>query len=221
MLAVAGVARLRQRVVAPRGTIALAALAVVLVDPWAVHAVGAWLSVAAVAAVVWAGRATVKRHRLVRLVAPALAATIVTAPITAFAFGTVAPIGVLANLVAIPLAGVAVPGLALALALSWVWPWLASLVAAGSGLGLALLDLIAQGSAALPGGHVVMVAGWGAAAIWLGVAAAAWWLWTTPRRPWLVAARIAFLTTVLVATSLRGVVSLDECRCLSVHFLDV
>src|SRR5207247_1369747 len=221
MLVLADVARLRERVVAPCGVVALAALGVVVEDPWALQSVGAWLSVGGVGAVVWAGRAFARAPRLARLAAPALVATLVTAPISAFAFGTVAPIGVLANLVAIPLAGVAVPGLALALALSWVWPWLASLVAAGSGLGLALLDLIAQGAAAVPGGHVVMIAGWGAAAVWLGVAAAAWWLWTTPRRPWLVAARIAFLTTVLVAASLRGVVSLDECRCLSVHFLDV
>src|SRR6266853_715123 len=52
--------------------------------------------------------------------APALAATLVTAPISALAFGTVAPIGVFANLIAIPLAGVAVPGLVMALGLSWV-----------------------------------------------------------------------------------------------------
>ncbi|OLC71303.1 MAG: DNA internalization-related competence protein ComEC/Rec2 [Gemmatimonadetes bacterium 13_1_40CM_4_69_8] len=221
MLAVAGVARLRQRVVAPRGTIALAALAVVLVDPWAVHAVGAWLSVAAVAAVVWAGRATVKRHRLVRLVAPAAAATILTAPITAYAFGTVAPIGVLANLVAIPLAGIAVPGLLLALLLAGPAPALGSLLAAGSGLGLALLDGTARIAAAVPGGHLTMVAGLGAAGLWAGVAVMAWWLWHAPRRPWLIAARSAFVLTILVFTSLFGVVALDDCRCLSVHFLDV
>src|SRR6266550_2265870 len=57
---------------------------------------------------------------LALLAAPALAATLGTAPISAFAFGTVAPIGVLANLIAIPLAGVAVPGLVLALMLSWL-----------------------------------------------------------------------------------------------------
>src|SRR5205823_8651835 len=130
----------------------------------------------------------------------------------ALAFGTVAPIGVLANLVAIPLAGVAVPGLALALTLSWVWPWLARLVAAGSGLGLALLDLIAQGAAAVPGGHVVMIAGWGAAAIWLGVAAAAWWLWNTPRRPWLIGARVSFVLALVSFASLLAVVPLDSCQ---------
>src|SRR5207237_5333401 len=49
----------------------------------------------------------------------------------------------------------------------------------------------------------------------------AWWLWRSPRRPWLIAARVAFVTTILVATSLRDLVGLDACRCLTVHFLDV
>ncbi len=221
MLALADVARLRQRVVAPRGVVALAALGVLVQDPWALQSVGAWLSVAGVGAVVWAGRAFARAPRLARLAAPALVATLVTAPISAFAFGTVAPIGVLANLVAIPLAGVAVPGLVMALALSWLGSGLAHLIAAGAGLGLALLDLVAHGAAPVPGGHVVMVAGWQAGLLWTAVAAAAWWLWNSPRRPWLMAARLAFCATLVVATSFRDVVSLDACRCLTVHFLDV
>ena len=132
-----------------------------------------------------------------------------------------APVGVLANLVAIPLAGIAVPGLVLALALSWAIAGAARLVAAGAGLGLALLDLVAGTAAAVPGGHVVMVAGWQAAALWAGVALVAWWLWRSPRRPWLIAARVAFVTTLLVATTFRDGASLDACRCLTVHFLDV
>jgi competence protein ComEC len=221
MLALADVARWRERVVAPRGVVALAALGVLVQDPWALESVGAWLSVAGVGAVVWAGRAFGRAPLVARLAAPALAATLVTAPITAFAFGTVAPIGVIANLVAIPLAGVAVPGLVMALALSWLVSGLAQLLAAGAGLGLALLDLIAQSAALVPGGHVVMVAGWQAAATWTVVALVAWWLWNSPRRPWLIAARMAFVTTVFVVTTFRDVVSLDDCRCLTVHFLDV
>jgi competence protein ComEC len=221
MLLLAEIARWRQRVVAPRGVIALSALGVLLADPLALRSVGAWLSVAGIAAVIWADRACAREGSVVRLVAPALAATLLTAPISAFTFGTVAPIGVLANLVAIPLAGIAVPGLALALALSWVIAGAAHLVAAGAGLGLALLDLVAGTAAAVPGGHLVMVAGWEAAVLWAGVALFAWWLWRSPRRPWLIAARAAFITTVLVATTFRDVVSLDACRCLTVHFLDV
>src|SRR6267143_152725 len=57
MLALAELARLRERVVAPRGVVALAALGVLLQDPWALESVGAWLSVAGVGAVIWEGRA--------------------------------------------------------------------------------------------------------------------------------------------------------------------
>src|SRR5947207_2957287 len=221
MLLLGEIARRRQRVVAPRGLISLSALGVLLADPLALTSVGAWLSVAGIAAVLWAGRACAREGRVVRLVAPALAATLLTAPISAFTFGTVAPIGVLANLVAIPLAGIVVPGLVLALALSGVIAGAAHLVAAGAGLGLALLDLAAGTAAGVPGGHVVMVAGWEAAAVWAGVALVAWWLWHSPRRPWLIAARVAFATTVFVATTLRDVFPLDACRCLTVFFLDV
>src|SRR5207244_8102928 len=105
------------------------------------QSVGAWLSVGGVGAVVWAGRAFARAPRLAGLAARALVATLVTATISAFAFGTVAPIGVLANLIAIPLAGVAVPSLVMALALSWLDSGLAHLIAAGAGLSLALVDL--------------------------------------------------------------------------------
>ena len=71
MLVVLDIAKLRQRVVAPRGLVALAALCVMLGDPWAIQSVGAWLSVAAVAAVIWAGRATERLPKVVRLLAPA------------------------------------------------------------------------------------------------------------------------------------------------------
>jgi len=221
MLVLSDIARVRQRIVAPAGTLSVAALIVLLVDPWAMRAVGAWLSIAAMGAVIWADRAFRGRPLWLRLVAPSIAATLLTAPISALAFGTVAPIGVLANLVAIPLSAVVVPGLALALALSWVAKGVATLVAAGSGLGLALLDLVARGAAAVPGGHVTMMAGWQAAVLWAGVATLAWWLWHSPRRPWLIAARIAFASTVLVATSLKDAFALDDCVCLTVHFLDV
>ena len=221
MLVLSDIARVRQRIVAPAGTLSVAALIVLFADPWAMRAVGAWLSIAAMGAVIWADRAFRGRPLWLRLLAPSIAATLVTAPISALAFGTVAPIGVLANLVAIPLSAVVVPGLALALALSWIAKGFATLVAAGSGLGLGLLDLVARGAAAVPGGHVTMMAGWPAAATWAGIAALAWWLWHSPRRPWLIAARVAFASTVLVLASLKDAFALDDCVCLTVHFLDV
>src|SRR6266705_1762966 len=155
--------------------------------------------------------------------APATRAVVmlVTSEVARLRQRVVAPRGVVANLVAIPLAGVAVPGLVLALVLSWAFAGLAQLLAAGAGLALALLDLIATGAAQVPGGHVVMTAGWQAAALWAGVAVAAWWLWHSPRRPWLIGARVAFAFTVLLWTSVLDVVPLDDCQCLTVHFLDV
>jgi competence protein ComEC len=221
MLAMAGVARLRQRVVAPRGTIALAAFCLLVVDPWAVWSAGAWLSVAAVGAVIWAGRVTARSSRALRLVAPTIAATLLTAPITAFAFGTVAPVGVLANLIAIPVAAVTVPGLVLALIASVVLHPLAVLLSAGAGAGLALLDLIARVAASVPFGHVTMVAGAGAAALWMGVLLVGWWLWRSPRRPWLIGARALFAVTLCAWGWAFSAVSLDDCRCLTVSFLNV
>ena len=216
MLAFLDVAKLRQRTPSPRGLVALTALCVLLGDPWAVQSVGAWLSVAAVGAVIWAGRATERQHKLMRLLAPAAAATLLTAPITAYSFGTVAPIGVLTNLAAIPLAGLAVPGLMAALLLSSSW------LAAGAGLCLALLDLVAKTAAALPGGHFTMIAGPRAAALWLGVLLAAWWLWHSPRRRWTIAARLAFVAALTTLSASFGALRrLSDCRCLTVSFLDV
>jgi competence protein ComEC len=220
MLAVDGVARWRQRVVAPRGIMALAAFVVLLGDPWAIRSVGAWLSVSAMGAVIWAGRA-VTGPTLVKLVAPAIAATLVTAPITAFVFGTVAPIGVVANLVAIPLGSIAVPGVIFALALASLAPALATLLAAGSGLVLALLDLVAGLAARVPGGHVISLPGWPAALAWMAVLGLAWWLWNSPRRPWLIAARLAFAAAVLAWGSLATRAPSDSDGVLTVHFLDV
>src|SRR3989441_476087 len=147
MLVADQVARLRQRVAAPRGVIALSALVVLFADPWALQSVGAWLSVAAIGAVIWADRAMARSPRVLRL------------------------------------------------------------------------------PASVPGGHVIMIAGWRAALLWAGVAAAAWWLWSSPRRPWLVGARCGFVVALVcwapvVDTALGGA-SLDACRCLTVHFLDV
>jgi competence protein ComEC len=220
MLAADGVARWRQRIVAPRGTIALAALIVMLIDPWAILSVGAWLSVAAIGAVIWADRA-VTGPRALKLVAPAIAATLVTAPITAFAFGTVAPIGVLANLVAIPLGAIAVPGAIFALGLSAVLPALGAWLAAGSGVVLALLDLVAGAAAAIPGGHIISAPGWPAALAWCALLFVAWWLWHSPRHRWVLAARVALVVSVVSWGSLLFRGPRDRDGVLTVHFLDV
>lgn len=177
-LAVYGVARLRQRRPARSAVLGVAALAVVAVDPGAATAVGAWLSVAAV----WGtgqGMALVRGRRwwrpLARLAGASLGATLATAPITAWCFGSVSPAGLLANLVAVPLAGVAVPGVLASLALGGP-------VAAGAGIALAALEHVAAAAASLPGGHLVGVPGTAFAAPWaLALALVAWRVGRPPR----------------------------------------
>src|SRR3989475_669566 len=80
MLLLADVARLRPRVVAPRGVGALAGVGMLLQDAWALQSGGAWLSVGGVGAVIWADRAFARAPRVARLAARALAATLVTSP---------------------------------------------------------------------------------------------------------------------------------------------
>ena len=220
-LAIAGLARLRQRVVPPLALVSLTAWVLLLVDPFAARAVGAWLSLAAVAAIVAATRATRGAPWPVRLLAPGVAATLGTAPITAYAFGTVAPVGVLSNLVAIPLAAVTVPGTMLALAGSVLVPPVGALLARGAGAGLALIDLVVDLADRAPGGHLVMAAGAPAAARWTVVLAAGWWLWRAPRRPWVRPARALSVAAAAVWIAALSARSLDECRCLTVSFLDV
>lgn len=180
-VAIHAVARLRQRHPARTGVLAVAVLTVLLVDPSAVTDVGAWLSVAAVwgtgAATALLGR---KRRAVRRLLAASLGATLATAPITAYAFGAVAPVGVLANLAAVPLAGIAVPAVFGSLVLGALAP--------GAGLALALVERVAALGAALPAGHVTGDPGVRFALPWIGLlAAAAWWVWRRPT--WLVAGR--------------------------------
>jgi competence protein ComEC len=160
--------------------LAVTVLAVTLVDPRAVTSVGAWLSVAAVAGTS-AASAVMRRARRpaapVRLLAASAGATLATAPITAHVFGAVAPIGVLVNLIAVPLAAVAQPAVFLSLALTAIAP--------GAGLALALLERLASGAAAIPGGHLTGDAGPAFAAPWVAALAAAVW-WYRRRPTWAV-----------------------------------
>jgi competence protein ComEC len=85
------------------------------------------------------------------LFASSVGAVLFTSPITALVFGSVSPVGVIANLAAIPLAGLAVPGVFLSLAFG--------LTAGGAGLALAAIERVASVAAAVPAGHVAGIAG--------------------------------------------------------------
>src|SRR5690606_37815423 len=78
-----------------------------------------------------------------------VAAFLATAPITAYHFGTVAPIAILSNLPAIPLTSLALIGVLAAAVAAPVRP-LADLLASGAGLSLDLLDRVATVAANAP-----------------------------------------------------------------------
>jgi competence protein ComEC len=127
--------------------------------------VGAWLSAAAV----WGTRAGSVLLPRFRLFGASVGATIATAPITAFAFGSVAPIGVVANLAAVPLAGILVPGVFLSLLLGGT-------LAAGTGLTLAGLEAVAAICERIPGGHLTGTPGPSFAIPWVLLLGVVLWL---------------------------------------------
>lgn len=224
--------RTRQRSVQPDALLAATGLAVMLVDPWAVLDLGAWLSVGSLWGATtfgrWAARSrgigSLARPRVIDMVASSTGATLATAPVTAAALGAVALIGVGLNLVAIPLAAVAVPGVLASLLLAPIWAAAARSLAAGAGLLLHLLELTARAGAAVPGGHVVVPAEPASALPWIGVLGIALWAMGTrntareaARRAALAAAVCAWLSLVWVS----GPAQANGASDLTLHFLDV
>jgi len=212
------IAEWRQRHPPPEAALGVAALVVLAVDPLAATEVGAWLSVAATWGTLWAlrrFRPAIGRRPGFQLLAASAGATLATAPITAFAFGTVAPVGLLSNLVAVPLAGIVVPGAFASLAAG---PPLAS----GTGLAIAALERVAALAASVPGGQLRGTPGVGFALPWLALLAVAIYLAGQRRAPAVRAWRLALWAAtaswgaVIAAGALRR-----EGRGLALYVLDV
>lgn len=224
---VAALAFVRQRRVQPTPLLALTALAVLLVDPWAVFDLGGWLSVSALWGATrfsrWSDEA-LGPHPALRTLFTSVGAVLATAPFTAAAFGSVALVGIVLNFAAIPLAAVAVPGIFAALLVAAISPALAAPLAAGSGLALAGLERLALLGAAVPGGAAAMAPGWESGLAWgVGLLVACWIV--APRiRAGHAAARLALLATLVVwghlLTPWRLQTGADDGR-LSLFFLDV
>jgi competence protein ComEC len=220
--------RLRQRHVQATPLLSATCLIVLLVDPWAILDLGGWLSAAAL----W-GAATFSRwsdrtlgERFVwRTLSSSVGATLATAPITAAALGTVAPIGILLNFVAIPLAAIAVPGVIASLLVLPLSSALAGALAAGAGLGLHLLELAAAVGAAIPGGHIQLEPGdYGAALAWVAGLLLGLWAIGTCNTVGETGRRLAWLATAALWVALaRGLAgrSADGASGLALHFLDV
>ena len=216
----------RQRHTDSGSLLAATALAVMLVDPWAVADLGGWLSVSALwgatTATRWTDRAFGPGY-LPRTLGSSIGATLATAPITAAGIGTVALAGVLMNIAAIPLAAVAVPGVAASLMLAPLVPFLASALAAGSGLALHGLEWCARWGAAIPLGHGEVPAEFRSAIPWLALLGVGLWA-IGPRNTRTIAARrlaaAALMASCLTLGQALPVRGRDE-RLLTLHFLDV
>lgn len=212
-------ARIRQRHPPPDAILAATVVVVLALDPLAASEVGAWLSVAATWGTGFALRRlppAARKQPVASLLAASLGATIATAPITAFAFGTVAPVGLLTNLIAVPLAGVAVPGVFASLAVG-------DPIAAGTGLALLGIERSALLAAAMPGGQVCGAPGAGFALRWALVLMAG--LWLCRRQPALGAFRVRAAAVVAagawVAVIVPAVAARHDAGGLSIYVLDV
>lgn len=221
-------ARLRQRAVRWDALLATTALAVLLLDPWAITDLGAWLSVASLAGATWAASWSDLRFGpgpFARTLSGSAGATLGTAPLTAGAVGSVSLAGLLLNFIGIPLAALAVPAVVLSLLLAPLWRPGAEAMAAGGGALLSALDRLAALGAALPYGHFVMEAGWRSAVPWVLVLLAGLWVISSRATREVALTRAAVLSGTLLwagsgASVWRGLADRHAAG-LTLTFLDV
>lgn len=222
--------RLLQRPADPFSLIAAAAVFLLVLDPLALLDPGFQLSFAGTAGII-----AIRRPLLDSLptrlpgairesVAVSLAATIVTSPITVLHFGQIAPIGVIANLAAIPVTGVAVPALALSILASFISTGLGAFLAGAAELLLDALHWIAATAASVPGGQLLVprdaVFGWALAAA--GASVMTGWLAGRRRdvRPALRRATATAVAAALLIVWPLAVTRFHDGR-LEVHAIDV
>ncbi len=207
--------------------LAMVCLLLLLLDPWAVFAAGAWLSAAALAGALaasrWSDRALGTQWWW-RMLASSVGATLATAPISAAMFGSVSLVGIGLNFLAIPLAALAVPGVFLSLLLAPLAPPLGASLAAASGSLLGLLDTLAWWGGQSSFGVVVQPAEPWSAVPWIvGLLLAGWSIsggttrWEAARRWGVVAALAAWGGAGLNAFRTLH----DASSGLALHFLDV
>jgi competence protein ComEC len=219
--------RLRQRRVEANALLSATCLCVMLVDPWSIVDLGAWLSASALWGATtfsrWTDR-TLGATAWWRTLGSSVGATLATAPITAAALGAVAVVGIALNFLAIPIAAVAVPGVLASLLIFPLWPGFADSLSGGAGLALHLLELLATAGAAVPGGHIIAPAELRSAVPWALVLAVSLWgigsrnTLTEAFRRWSWAGVAALWAGLLWAGSPA---SSNTSSALSLHFLDV
>jgi competence protein ComEC len=185
MLAVVAIALACGRPVRSADVLALALLAVLALDPWAVLAPGFWLSFGAVALILYVGAARVERTGPLRTWAHVQwAITLGLVPLLLVLFQQVSIVSPLANALAVPLIGLAVVPLTLAgtvlaldfilLAAAWLMRWCYLFLATLSSLPAAVWEQHAPPAwalaVALPG-LIWLLAPRGFPARWVGAVA--------------------------------------------------
>lgn len=226
LAAMAAVARRRQRAVRADALLGASAVAVLAIDPRSVIQLGAWLSFAAMAGVLWAThwyrRVADPPNPLAGAIVASVGATVATAPIVALTLGRVALIGPLVNLVAVPVAALAVPAIFAALILSALHPALGAGFVASAQLLLGLLDRVATIGAALPGAAADAPAGWPVALPWIAVLLVAWHLTHDFASVREAGRRVAWCVVGILWVPLLGTGARPQASApLSVRFLDV
>lgn len=228
MISLVFLALLLQRPSAKMPIAAGACLFILALEPLAALDVGMQLSFAGVFGIMAVHRTVMRRvgrvtrgkpwHWLVETILVSAAAFLATAPITAYQFGTIAPVAILSNVPAIPLTGLALVGI-VAASLASPFPPLANALASGTGVALDLLDRVAAVSAMVPYGSTAVERGqlfaWGIASacgivIFLRVRR------SRPPVRWTVASGAA--ATALIVWPMIAVVPGAG---LELHFLDV
>jgi competence protein ComEC len=222
------VAQLRQRIVRWDAMLSFTALVVLLIDPWSIADLGAWLSVTSLAGATYATRWSDRRFGkgiLARTLSGSVGATLGTAPITAGALGSVALAGLLLNFIGIPLAALALPAVIVSLLLVPLWAAGADSMAAGATMLLDLLDQAAGLGAALPYGQVVTETGWPGAWPWLVVLGAAIWSLSSQATASVALVRASFVVSAAIwlATfrDLGEALHRGRAGALTISFLDV
>lgn len=181
---------------APWNALLVALAAMLALDPLAIGDPGLQLSFAAVAGLfaitppVAEWLRGVMPARGADLVAQSAGAGLATAPVLALGFGSISLVGLIANLVAVPVAGPVVVAAMLGVAGDALWHPLGVALAWIASLGAGVILWVARVAAAIPGA-VQQVPPWGALPLVLIAAAppvAWWWLRRVPAsRGWRVA----------------------------------
>ncbi|MEO5509732.1 MAG: ComEC/Rec2 family competence protein, partial [Longimicrobiales bacterium] len=151
--------RMLQRPSDPYSVLAAAALWLIVTQPLNLLDAGFQLSFAGVIGLIAYRRRVAERLPRVMPtwlrdgIAASVAASGVTIPIAAMHFGQVAPIGVPASIIAVPLVGLALPAVALILLVATVSMPAAHFLGAGADVLLGLVAAVADVAMRTPGGH--------------------------------------------------------------------